>query len=145
MKTEMCQEATVPPFEGDLRDPEFFRLGIVARVVCDYGRTVRIMREGRAELRQQDSDTVLVDAEDFRNAFPSGEIPREDDGWDTVHIGWFALYTECGRPITVRPIVPPGPGDITTCHDLPEAIELAQTWLVDTGTLLLATAVHAAA
>lgn len=139
MKTEMCQEATVPPFEGDLRDPEFFRLGIVARVVCDYGRTVRIMREGRAELRQQDSDTVLVDAEDFRNAFPSGDIPREDDGWDTVHIGWFALYTECGRPIGVRT------DGVTTAYDLPEAIELAQTWLVDTGTLLLATAVHAAA
>lgn len=137
MKTEMVQPATMAGHDTQLRDPEFYRVGLAANVICDYGRTVRVHREGHSRLEQQDGDTVLITATDFRNAWgASGEIPTADQGWDLLNNGWFSLYTECGRPIDQD-------GDVH--FDLPEAIEAAQQWLTRTGRVLLATAVQAAA
>lgn len=136
MKTVMRQPGTLPGHDADLRDPEFYEPGLVAEVICDYGRILRVERVGSSRLVCQETGEELRTATDFRNAWgSSGEIPDSEHGWDLINNGWFELYTPCGQMVS---------GDDVD-FDLPEAIAHAQEWLITSGKRMLATAVQSAA
>ena len=69
--------------------PEFFRTGIVATI---YGseRKMHVMCEGErcATYRGQ----MLRTPEEFRAAFPDGQLPEMDTEFEWTNNGWFTIY-----------------------------------------------------
>lgn len=68
--------------------PEFFDNGLVA-YATDSVDNVEVYRCGEADIRYMGRDFRA--AEQFRDGFPDGVIPSEDEGVEWTFNGWFEV------------------------------------------------------
>ena len=88
---------------NEFDSPEFFENGVIISVT-DGEKTIEIHRDGQA-LAFHDKDEAFSDVEvlrtpeDFREAFPNGEIPEDRIEWRMN--AWFDLYDGEGNHLDV--------------------------------------------
>lgn len=71
-------------------DAEFYVDGPVVTVALD-DRFVTVQRDGQSRLEVDDE--VIRTPEQFRRAFPDGEMPVDDERHRWENNGWFDLYS----------------------------------------------------
>ena len=72
--------------------PEFYQFGVVAKVEGPDGKPILVSVEGERDA--QYGDLHLSTYQQFRDAFPDGEMPEESDTFVWRYNSWFAVYDD---------------------------------------------------